>query len=112
MTKLTWIAYYHDFNLDKIKTFNVFDHSGFYKDVKTHLKKCECKGEFADQLRRSLFYYYCSKCEWEVVIKPWVSGKDEIKIDVYQQVMNNFEVFVDYVWNSKRRTKTNETNNL
>lgn len=27
------------------------------------------------------------------------------KIDIYTQVMNNFDIFVDYVWNSKKRRK-------
>lgn len=26
-----------------------------------------------------------------------------VKIDIYTQVMNNFDIFVDYVWNSKKR---------
>ena len=28
-----------------------------------------------------------------------------VKIDIYTQVMNNWNVFVDYVWNSKKRRK-------
>ena len=28
-----------------------------------------------------------------------------VKIDIYTQVMNNFNIFVDYVWNSKKRKK-------
>lgn len=27
------------------------------------------------------------------------------KIDIYTQVMNNFDIFCDYVWNSKKRRK-------
>ena len=31
------------------------------------------------------------------------------KIDIYAQVMNNWDIFLDYVWNSKkRRKKVNE----
>ena len=29
----------------------------------------------------------------------------EIKIDIYTQVMNNWDIFLDYVWNSKQRRK-------
>lgn len=28
-----------------------------------------------------------------------------IKIDIYTQVMNNWDIFLDYVWNSKKRRK-------
>ena len=41
-------------------------------------------------------YYFWSKCEWEVLISPWVGGNDEeIKVDVAWQIMNNWDVFVD-----------------
>ena len=30
----------------------------------------------------------------------------EIKIDIYTQVMNNWDVFLDYVWNSKQHRTT------
>jgi hypothetical protein len=104
MKKLKWLAYYHDFNGDKIKTFNIFDHCAFWSEVEKYLKKCKDKNEFSEKLHGSLFYYFGSKCEWEVVISPWVGGKDQIKIDVYEQVMNNWEVFLDYVWSKGKTT--------
>lgn len=112
---LKWQAYYHNWNSQEIKTFNIFRHRDFRNDVEAYLKKYKDKGEFAEKLRQSLFYYFCSKCEWEVVITPWMTDKktEDIKIDVYDQVMSNWEVFLDYVWNSKihrpRKKKTTET---
>lgn len=130
--KLVWNAYYRDFNGKKIKTFNIFSHDRFREDVDEYFKKYKNKEEFAEHLRRSLFYYYGSKAEWEVVITSWVPHItiDELnrlnterekalkeynrepyslyvnpdvgkKIDVYEQVMNNWDIFLDYVWNSK-----------
>ena len=32
-----------------------------------------------------------------------VNLETEIKIDVYSQVMNNWNVFLDYVWNNKKK---------
>jgi hypothetical protein len=97
---MKWIVYCHEFNSDRIETFNVFDHDGFNREVLTHLKKYRTRDSFAEALRRSLFYYFCSKCEWEVIISPWVGSRNNegIKVDVYQQVMNNWDIFVDYVW--------------
>lgn len=43
-------------------------------------------------------YYFWSKCEWEIIICPWVGKADDIKIDVYDQLMLNWDKFVDYVW--------------
>ena len=84
-------------------------------------------------MRRHLFYYYRSKCEWEVVITSWVphitiSELNRLneerertlkehnrepyslyvnpdvgeKIDVYEQVMLNWNLFLDYVWSHKK----------
>ena len=38
----------------------------------------------------------------------WVCPDVGSKIDIYNQVMLNFEVFVDYVW-SHKRSKKNES---
>ena len=87
--------------------------------------------KFAQAVRDSLQYAYWSKCEWETIITSWppyVDGeeidrlskeKDECikersvfyrtdvnlligyKIDVFTQVMLNWDRFIDYVWNNK-----------
>lgn len=101
--ELKWNVFYHDINKNKITTLNIFNHWKFAEDVQKSLKKFKDKDEFAEELRRDLFYYFGSKCEYEVVVKPWVGGRghEDIKVDIYTQVRNNWDVFVDYVWNSK-----------
>ena len=103
MEKLTWNVIYHSVNEDRIKTFNIFDHGGFHEELKKLYRKYPAKEEFAEELRKSLGYYFRSKCEWEIIIGPWCGGRntEEIKVDVYWQVMNNWEIFVDYIWNAK-----------
>ena len=88
--------------------------------------------KFAEKVRSSLQYAYWSKCEWETVIVGWptfVDGEEidrlseekqrqvnkygcfyrtsvcfeyGYKIDVYTQVMMNWDRFIEYVWNNKR----------
>ncbi len=72
-------------------------------DIEKAFKKCKTKEEFAEALRHSLMYYFWSKCEWEVLISPWFGSRNtkDIKVDVYWQIKNNWEIFVDYVWNSR-----------
>ena len=134
---LEWNVFYHDFNKQKITTFNIFNHWKFNEDVQKSLKKFKDKDEFAEELRRDLFYYFGSKCEYEIIItsfptyitmneldrlnhERWthkerygidfvrinVSPDTGAKIDIYTQVMNNFEIFCDYVWNSKQHRTT------
>ena len=48
-------------------------------------------------------YYYWAKCEWEVIVSDWpTSGKVEAKIDVYNQVMLNWDKFADYTWKNRK----------
>ena len=114
-----WNVYYEDINSRKIQTFNVFDHTSFRKEVNEHLKKYSEKADFADELRSSAMYYFWSKCEYEVLICPWISieRNGAIKIDVYDQLRLNWEHFVDYVWgfkgfvhyiNAHKERRTNE----
>lgn len=97
---MEWNVYYHDVNADKIKTFNVFDHGGFLKDFKQAAKNCQTKISFASELKVSLQYYFWSKSEWEILLSPWVGSRknESVKIDVYQQVMNNWKPFLEYCW--------------
>lgn len=102
---MEWYVYYYDCNAKKICKYNVFDHGSFMKELKELLQCDLTKEVFADRLRHILLYYYWSKCEWEtVLVKPWV-GDDNVaeKIDVYDQVMLNWDKFVDYVWNNKQK---------
>lgn len=127
MKQFEWNVFYHNFNSRKIEQFNIFNHGRFANDVKKDLKKCETKDEFAEKLKRNLFYYFGSKFEWETVVTtlPSYINKDEYirlmknkdekdvdyvrnciavdldverKIDVYEQCMLNFDVLVNYVW--------------
>ena len=135
--KLEWNVYTHDFNKKTIEKYNIFNQGRFVEDIKKELKKCENKEEFSERLRRNLFYYFGSKCEWEVVITSWVphitmselerlnKEREEAvkkysrepyslyvnpdvgeKIDVYEQVRLNWDIFVDYVWSHKNQMMT------
>ncbi len=91
-------------NKQEITTFNIFDHYSFNEDVKKYLKKCKDKTEFTKELKSSLMYYFWSKSEYEILIYPWCGGQNtkEIKIDVYSQIMLNWDKFVDYVWSFRK----------
>lgn len=98
---IEWNVIRHNINKDEIEVFNIFKHGGFKDDVLTYFNNCENKDDFANKVNSSLLYYFWSRCEWEIIISPWVGKKDntEIKVDVYWQVKNNWNVFIDYIWN-------------
>ena len=123
---LEWNVFRHDINNKKIVKYNVFDHSSFLASVK---KLRMDKNTFSEQLRREAQYYFWSKSEHEVVIASWpvyismdeyeritkeltaIENRDRgfrvvnvcptvgSKIDIYEQLMLNWDNFVEYVWN-------------
>ena len=87
--------------------------------------------KFAEEVRKSLQYCYWSKSEYETIITSWPPyiENDELdrlnkekeahlekygnfyreavelnvsyKIDIYTQIMMNWNRFIDYIWNNK-----------
>lgn len=103
---MEWNVYHYDTNTRKIEPYNVlYRMEPFIKDLK---KKYKDKEDFAEQLRKELMYHYWSRCEWEIVVSAWCGGdgKEARKIDVYSQIMMNWQPFVDYCWNFHAQEKS------
>ena len=79
----------------------MFNHGSFKNEVDMILKEKLSKEVFTEKLRREVMYYFWSKCEYEIILSPWTGRADDIKIDIYDQIMMNFDRFVDYVWSFK-----------
>ena len=107
---MQWNVFFHNYNKNEIEQYNIFNHSSFRYEVKQLIKKYKDKDTFIDQLKIELAYYFWSKCEWEVIISPWVGKKEpcKAKIDVYDQVMLNWDIFANYVWENKEELLKNE----
>ena len=98
---MKWYVFHRYFADSEINTFNIFDHRRFYEDVLASLKKFKDKDKFAQELRRDLLNYYRHIGESEIILKPRCS-EQEIKVDIYQQVVINWDAFVDYVWSHRK----------
>jgi hypothetical protein len=48
--------------------------------------------EFKEFVKSNSMYMYWSRCEYEIILKAWVSKTKEKKIDVHTQIMNNIDV--------------------
>lgn len=102
--KMSWNVWRHDHNKRKIISWNIFEHYNFYKDVIRDLRDFDNKEEFARALNSNLLYYFWCKSEYEIILGPWNGVADERKIDIYQQIMLNKELFLDYVWSFKENS--------
>lgn len=105
-SNMCWNVFIEDVNSQKIKTFNIFDHRSFKEEVvkiiKSYHFKCKCRDDMMKDISRQLMYYYWGKCEYEIVLTGWPNGDTDRKVDIYEQVMNNWDRFTDYMWTFHR----------
>ena len=98
---LEWYVYVFDVNSRHIYHMNIFNHGGFNRAIRDILRdptENYDKNTFASTVRGELMYYFWSKVEYEVEIGDVVFDKNKTKIDVYDQVMMNWDKFIDYLW--------------
>lgn len=95
---LEWYVYYYDINSGQLKTFNIFNHRGFKNAIEEIFKKYYSIEEFKKAVKSELMYYFWSKAEWEIVISDWFGKQVEKKIDVYDQVMLNWNRFIEWLY--------------
>lgn len=50
------------------------------------------------ELRHKCMYYFWGKCEYEVIVTGWPDTNTEKKIDIYQQLEANWEIFKNLVF--------------
>lgn len=103
-----WNVYIGDFNGKRMETYNVFNNGGVVEDCrKAYKKHKDDKDAFLENIRLILKYYYWSKCEWEIILSLWPPRENQqvMKIDVYDQVMLNWPIFSEYVWNNRDEFK-------
>lgn len=102
---LSWYVYRQDDNSGKIEPWNIFEHGRFRQDIIELLKRLDentVRADFAKDVKSNLMYYFWSKAEYEIILKNWIGKDCEVKIDVYDQVMLNFDKFIDYLWGQEK----------
>lgn len=99
---MEWNAYCYNINTKEIEPMNIFRHSRFANDVIKAMRTCETKEAFAEDVRHSLAYYFWSKSEYEILISGLFDSDKEYKVDIYSQVMLNYDKFINYLWNVKK----------
>lgn len=114
---LEWNVYVENFNAKKIEVHNVFNHCGLLEDLAKDMKKVHVREDrpeekkwFFERLKRNIQYYYWSKCEWEIILTSWppdIKDFKDMKVDVYDQIMLNWDIFCEYVWKNRRELKRN-----
>ena len=96
---MEWYVYRHDTNKGTIYEYNALQPM-IIEEIRERMEITTTLSDFKEILEKVLRYYYWGKCEHEVIIKEWTGKSSEVKIDVFDQLRLNWEVFCLYVWNS------------
>jgi hypothetical protein len=100
---MEWYVWVYNHNDKKIEKFNVFNSVMFSERLAKTMKRRLNKEEFCEELQTDLMYAFWSAFEYETTISSFPQDKDVVrKVDIYEQVMLNFDAFAYYVWCNKR----------
>lgn len=109
---MEWYVYVDNINSRSVEPYNIFNHGGFANDCKQAYRQFkDDREQFIEAVRRSLMYYFWSKCEWELVLTgfPPLPNYPGAKIDVYDQVKLNWATFTSYIWTHRDDFKRSKT---
>lgn len=100
-----WIVFIKNTNSRRIELFNIFDHASFREDCNQIFRRIKHFDNeeflmFEEYIESIIKYYFWCKCEWEIMLScfPHYEKFKDRKIDVYEQVMVNWDHFIDYLW--------------
>lgn len=90
-----------DINANKVVPYNVLP---YFRDKYESRKKSErpkTREEWKKFVERWGKYQYWARCEYEILILPWPSKNEEVKIDVWDQIEMNIDTIVDLLMEEK-----------
>ena len=80
-------------NTEKFEFYDVMPYFiRCYDEAKKRKKQPKTYEEFKEFIKGKSMYMYCGRCEWEIVLKPWVGNSKEKKVDVHWQLMHNLDL--------------------
>ena len=84
-----------DFNSDNIDYYDIMP---FLIDSYKKIKKNKPKtfDEIKEFIINESRYRFWSRCEYEVIITGWPKQKKEVKIDIFNQIMENIDVITTH----------------
>lgn len=85
----------------EIISVNIFEHLDYSTKVNKLLSTCRIYEEFEKELESISFYYFYGAYEYELFLLD-STQKIEEKIDVYNQLKQNWYIYSHYIWNFRR----------
>ena len=82
---------YLDFNSKRMKEYDIIPHLKNCYEAKKK-EKPRTFDEFKSFIIAESRYQWWARCEYEIIISSWPSGRCEEKWDIYQQIMMNIDL--------------------
>ena len=97
-TDFKWNVWIWDFNHDKLEQYDVVPM--LLRELKSLRKKDfpMDKKSMNKELKSWARYHFWSKCEYEMIVHGWPVQKNDEKVDVYNQLMLNWDTFSEAFW--------------
>lgn len=96
MDTLKWNVLLPDINNLYFNVFNSVRFREYLMNLKAIHKK-DATIDLQKEITNGLMYSFWAKAEYEIVVKNFVGCDTQHKIDVYTQVLMNYDKFYDYL---------------
>ena len=93
-----WNVWIWNFNHDKLEQYDVVPM--LLRELKS-LRKDDFpmdKKSMNKELKEWARYHFWAKCEYEMIVHGWPEQKNDEKVDVYNQLMLNWDTFSEAFW--------------
>lgn len=111
-TKFKWNVWIWDFNHDELEQYDVVPM--LLRELKS-LRKEDFpmdKKSMDGELRGWARYHFWAKCEYEMIVHGWPEQKNDKKVDVYDQLMLNWDTFSEAFWKNVWKPIVDKKKNL
>ena len=101
MQELVWNVYHYSHTTRQIEVWNIFHSIKFCERIERLIKKKFEKETFAEKVKGELMYCFLTKYEYEITVCKYPRSEtaaEDLRVDVYDQVMLNFDAFIDYLY--------------
>ena len=108
MQELVWNVYHYSHATKQIEVWNIFHSLKFGERIERLIKKKHEKEAFAEKVKGELMYCFLTKYEYEITVCKYPrleTDAEDLRVDVFDQVMLNFDAFIDYLYANVYGTK-------
>lgn len=99
-TPLVWNVIYENVPENKMGVYNIFRHADMVEEIRIAFRRHKEKEAFAKELERIIVFSFQFNEAWKFYAYS-CEGRTRQKVSVYSQIMDNWNAFLDYIWNAK-----------